>query len=90
VRAQAADINDLTIRASRRRLATLCHPSAADTNRWRILGYLLKGPVIWRGDVLVFDNFGEMVRRAGLVEDGFALPDARDCLSECGGLSDGC
>jgi len=30
-RAQAADINDLTIRASRRRLVALCRPSAAGT-----------------------------------------------------------
>ncbi len=34
-RAQAADFNDLTIRASRRRFATLGRPSAAGTNRWQ-------------------------------------------------------
>src|SRR5579859_5687450 len=34
-RAQAADFNDLIIRASRRWFATLGRPSAADTNRWR-------------------------------------------------------
>jgi hypothetical protein len=47
----------------------------------------LKAVVIWRGSDLVLDNLVETVKRLGLIEGGLAPPDARDCLSDCVGLS---